>query len=127
MELDPKIKQFCDKKLQDLFSEKYWQKQIEKKEKIGNTDHLYTKEDARMAFVCHSVTIRKGQLIDELYTRAVKVCCPHLEVIKIGKLVINFSYFSKNFLCKRRYKFNVWFINRMPGIFFWFIFYKFIK
>ena len=56
-----------------------------KKEKIGNTDHLYTKEDARMAFVCHSVTIRNGQLIDELYTRAVKVCCPHLEVIKIGK------------------------------------------
>ena len=91
MDLDPKIKRLCDEKLKTLFCDKFWKKKLIEKEKIGNTDHLFSEADARLAFICQSGTIRNGQLVDELYSEAIKICCPHLEIIKIGKFEFKIS------------------------------------
>ncbi len=95
MSLDPHIKKIVDEKLEGLFSDKKWNKKKLEKEKLGNKDPLYSDAEDRMAYVLHSVTIRAGQLIDTLYTNAVKVCCPKLSVLKVGKFEFKVSREAK--------------------------------
>ena len=96
MRLDPHIKSIVDQKLDGLFSDKKWKKRVSEKERLGNTDPLYSEAEARMAHVLHAVTIRAGQLIDTLYTDAIKVCCPHLQVLKVGKYEFKVSREAKS-------------------------------
>lgn len=96
MSLDPHIKKIVDEKLDSLFSDKKWNKKVLEKEKLGNKDPLYSDAEARMAHVLHAVTIRAGQLIDTLYTDAVKVCCPELNVLKVGKFEFKVSREAKS-------------------------------
>ena len=95
MSLNSHIKDIVEKKLNGLFSDKKWKKRVSDKEKLGNTDPLYSEAEARMAHVLHAVTIRAGQLIDTLYTDSVKICCPHLEVLKVGKYEFKVSREAK--------------------------------
>ena len=80
MALNSHIKKLCDDSLDELFSKEYWEK-IQKRKKIkDNHEPLYSDLDARIAYIVHSITIRSGIILENLYFEAVKLCCPHLEV-----------------------------------------------
>lgn len=85
MSLDSHIKKVVDEKLNNLFSDKKWSLRVKKKERVGNVDPLYSDAEARMAYVLHTATIMSGQLIDVLYSNSVKILCPHLRILDIGK------------------------------------------
>ncbi len=74
------IKKLCDTSLEKLFSDKKWEKIKEKKLRKGTTDPLFSERDGRMAFIIHSVTIRSGIILENLYLEAVKSTCTNLDV-----------------------------------------------
>ncbi|MDA9210390.1 hypothetical protein N9369_03165 [Candidatus Pelagibacter sp.] len=80
MSLNSHIKKLCDDSLNELFSKEYWEKIDKRKKNKDNHEPLYSDLDARIAYIVHSITIRSGIILENLYFEAVKMCCPHLEV-----------------------------------------------
>ena len=95
-ELNTKVKTFCDKKVEKLFSDNYWNKLQEKKRKKGNLDELYNETDARTKYILHTATIDHGHLVEELYLKSIETLCKDLIVwedkkFKISKHASNIS------------------------------------
>ena len=80
MSLNSHIQKLCDDSLDELFSKEYWEKIQKHKKNKDNHEPLYSELDARIAYIVHSITIRSGIILENLYFEAVKLCCPHLEV-----------------------------------------------
>lgn len=95
-DLNPKVKDFCDKKVTKLFSDSYWKKSQEKKRKKGNLDELFSEKDARTKYILHTATIDHGHLVEELYLKSIESLCNNLVVwedkrFKISKHASNIS------------------------------------
>jgi len=95
MTISPVIKNLANDKLDQLFSELNWIKQIKKREKKTVTANLFDNENyQRFGYIAHTVTIMHGQFIEELYAQAVSTICDNLKVWKEKKFKISKDSFE---------------------------------
>jgi len=95
MKISSAIIKLANDKLNHLFSEDNWKKQIKKREKKNMTSNLFSDDTLqRLSYISHTATIVHGQFIEELYIQAVATTCDHLKVWKEEKFKISRDAFD---------------------------------